>query len=169
MKYALLALLAHGPAHGYELKQSYEDLFDDVLPPLNAGQIYTTLSRLERDELVMDHRVEQEDRPNKRVYELTPAGRQTLAAWLEDSIKGPRLKDDFFMKLVLARTASIADPCELIERQRITYLQDLRQLNEQAMHLNKLENPVPLLLVQGAILHLKADLEWLDECEARLG
>jgi DNA-binding PadR family transcriptional regulator len=51
MRFPLLALLASGPAHGYELKQALEQRFGSVLPPQNAGQIYTTLSRLERDKL----------------------------------------------------------------------------------------------------------------------
>ena len=71
MRFPLLALLANGPAHGYELKQAMEQQFGSVLPPLNAGQIYTTLSRLERDNLVQDDAVEQNGRPNKRVYNLT--------------------------------------------------------------------------------------------------
>src|SRR3954465_8940802 len=101
MRYPLLALLANGPAHGYELKQALEQRFGAVLPPLNAGQIYTTLSRLERDELVQDDAVEQNGRPNKRVYDLTLKGREELNRWLVDATPATRLKDDFFMKLVL--------------------------------------------------------------------
>src|SRR5215212_4259224 len=123
MRLPLLALLATGPAHGYELKQAMEHQFGSVLPPLNAGQIYTTLSRLERDDLVDDDAVEQNGRPNKRVYRLTTKGRDELAQWLDDATPTPRLKDDFFMKLVLARAAEIADPLELIARQRAAYLQ----------------------------------------------
>ena len=78
MRFPLLALLANGPAHGYELKQAMEQQFGLVLPPLNAGQIYTTLSRLERDGLVDDDPVAQNGRPNKRVYQLTEAGRIAL-------------------------------------------------------------------------------------------
>ena len=78
MRFPLLALLANGPAHGYELKQALEQQFGSVLPPLNAGQIYTTLSRLERDDLVKDNAVEQNGRPNKRVYR--PDGARTCGA-----------------------------------------------------------------------------------------
>ena len=77
MRFPLLALLAGGPAHGYELKQAMEQQFGAVLPPLNAGQIYTTLSRLERDGLVEDDAVAQNGRPNKRVYRLTEAGQSS--------------------------------------------------------------------------------------------
>ncbi len=118
MRFPLLALLASGPAHGYELKQALEQRFGSVLPPLNAGQIYTTLSRLERDGLVDDDAVAQNGRPNKRVYRLTDQGRIELSGWVADSTPATRLKDDFFIKLVLARAAGIAEPLELIDRQR---------------------------------------------------
>ena len=85
MRMPLLALLANGPAHGYELKQALEQRFGSVLPPLNAGQIYTTLSRLERDGLVDDDAVAQNGRPNKRVYRLTGEGQAELARWVQEN------------------------------------------------------------------------------------
>src|SRR3954465_3874114 len=99
MRFPLLALLATGPAHGYELKQAIEQRFGAVLPPLNAGQIYTTLSRLERDELVTDDAVEQNGRPNKRVYRLTERGRRELDGWLRDHTPPARRKADLLMKI----------------------------------------------------------------------
>src|SRR3954447_20671560 len=166
MRFPLLALLATGPAHGYELKQALEQRFGSVLPPLNAGQIYTTLQRLERDDLVHDDAVEQNGRPNKRVYRLTEKGRRELDGWLRDHTPTPRLKDDFFMKLVLARVAHIADPLELIDRQRSAYLQALRELDDVAAQANG--DTTAALLIEGAALHLEADLKWLDLCEQRI-
>jgi DNA-binding PadR family transcriptional regulator len=167
MRFPLLALLASGPAHGYELKQALEQQFGSVLPPLNAGQIYTTLSRLERDGLVDDDAVAQNGRPNKRVYRLTEAGQAELAGWVSDSTPASRLKDDFFIKLVLARAAGIADPLELIDRQRSAYLQALRELDDVAAQADG--DVTAALLIEGAALHLEADLKWLDLCEQRLG
>src|SRR5215210_4412096 len=167
MRFPLLALLANGPAHGYELKLAMEQRFGAVLPPLNAGQIYTTLSRLERDGLVDDDAVAQNGRPNKRVYRLTEKGQLELKGWVEDSTPQTRLKDDFFIKLVLARAAGIAEPLELIDRQRGAYLQALRDLDDVAAQANG--DVTAALLVDGAALHLEADLKWLDLCEQRLG
>src|SRR3954468_22976326 len=164
MRFPLLALLATGPAHGYELKQALEQRFGAVLPPLNAGQIYTTLSRLERDGFVDDDAVAQNGRPNKRVYRLTEAGQHELAGWVRDATPASRLKDDFFIKLVLARSAGIADPLELIDRQRAAYLQALRSLDDVAAQ----ADDTAALLVEGAALHLEADLKWLDLCERRM-
>ena len=166
MRFPLLALLAAGPAHGYELKQALEQRFGSVLPPLNAGQIYTTLSRLQRDGLVDDDAVAQDGRPNKRVYRLTEAGRAELNGWVVDSTPPNRLKDDFFIKLVLARAAGIADPLELIDRQRGAYLQALRELDDVSAQAG---DSTAALLVEGAALHLEADLKWLDLIERRIG
>jgi DNA-binding PadR family transcriptional regulator len=163
MRYPFLALLADGPAHGYELKQSLEHRFGDVLLPLNAGQVYTTLQRLERDGLV-DGRDVPEDGRQKRVYELTPAGREALDDWVATPTTATRLRDEFFLKLVLAGHAGVADPRALIERQRREYLQALRDLAAVAPN----GNDVASLLAEGAALHLEADLKWLDLCEQRL-
>ena len=76
MKFPILAMLASSPAHGYELKRELEQHFGAALPPLNTGQIYTSLARLERDGLVDADRVAQDSRPNKRVYRLTPGARR---------------------------------------------------------------------------------------------
>ena len=106
MRELFLALLSDERAHGYELKQSLEHEFGDLLPALNAGQIYSTLARLERDGLVVSTAVPGDGR-GKRVYELTDAGRAALAAWLDLPVSGRRLKDEFFMKFVVAASARL--------------------------------------------------------------
>jgi DNA-binding PadR family transcriptional regulator len=167
LKYPLLALLAAGPAHGYELKQSFEARFGAVWPPVNIGQIYTTLQRLERDHLVRGSEVEQSGRPPKNVFEITEAGYRALAEWLREATPGPRIRDEFFMKVVLAQLAGIADPQVLLDRQRQALLQELRDLNNLAMTDGN-KSTVTRLLIEGASLHLQADLKWLDLCEEAL-
>jgi DNA-binding PadR family transcriptional regulator len=166
MRFPLLALLTDGPAHGYDLKRRLEEGFGSALPPVNAGQIYTTLARLERDGLVEAERVAQDGRPNKRVYELTAQGREAVAAWIVEPTGGTRLKDEFFTKLVVAGTTGLADPASLIERQRAEYLRALRAVEDLARRENG--NVTAALLYEGAALHLEADLKWLALCERRL-
>jgi DNA-binding PadR family transcriptional regulator len=168
MKFLFLALLSQAPTHGYDLLQTYETLFAAVLPSLNAGQIYTTLSRLERDGLVQKHAVEQSGKPDKQVYELTEEGRQALMVWFAEPLSGPRIKDNFYLKLIGAQTSGMIDQRQLIESQRGQYLQSLHDLNNLALQPEIVADPSKLLLIQGAILHLKADLEWLDLCEEAL-
>jgi DNA-binding PadR family transcriptional regulator len=168
MRYPFLALLAAGPAHGYELRQAFEERFGGLLPPINAGQIYTTLGRLERDGLVAGDDVAQNGRPNKRVYALTEDGRRALAEWVAAPGPGAKLKDEFFVKLVLAGVTGVADPRALIERQRREYLQSLRDLDQLAVERRGNGDPTVELLIEGAALHLQADLKWLDLCDQRL-
>jgi DNA-binding PadR family transcriptional regulator len=165
MKFMFLALLAQKPTHGYDLLQMYEGMFSTVLPPLNAGQIYSTLSRMERDELVRKSTVVQENRPDKRIYTLTEQGQRELQAWFDEVLTGPRIKDNFYLKLASARISGVVDPGLLIENQRHAYLQTLHDLNKISLDPEIIRNPSKLVLIQGAVLHLKADLEWLDLCE----
>jgi DNA-binding PadR family transcriptional regulator len=159
----LLALLAKEPAHGYELKLALEQTFGEAYPSPNIGQIYVTLKRLEQDGLVRSQDVEQTTRPNKRVYELTPAGREALSNWVQEPSDGPRVRDDFFTKLVLAPMAGLADRMELINSQRRHYLGIMRTLTGLAP-----THAAARLLIEGAILHLQADLDWLERCQEEL-
>ena len=165
MRELFLALLGSSSAHGYELKQSFEQEFGDLLPALNAGQIYVTLGRLERDGLVVGRDVPGDSR-GKRVYELTDEGRAALDAWIESPVSGMRLKDEFFMKFVTLASAGLVEPRRLLDGQRREYLQSLRDLNALLEANGK--PPAAVLLLEGAILHVKADLEWLELIEQRL-
>src|SRR5262245_11199425 len=163
MRALFLALLADESRYGYEIKQALEQEFGELLPALNAGQIYSTLARLERDGLVVGQSIEGDNR-RKRVYDLTESGRAVLKAWIEQPVPGTRLKDEFFMKLVILASAGLAEPKALIAGQRREYLQSLRDLDAKVDG----SRPAADLLAEGAILHLKADLEWLDLIEERL-
>jgi len=165
MRQLFLALLAADRRYGYELKQALEQRFDDLLPAFNTGQIYSTLARLERDGLVAGQKVAGDGR-GKRVYELTEDGRAVLAEWIEKPVPGTRLKDEFFMKLVVLVSTEQAEPLALINGQRREYLQSLRDLD--ALLAANGKGASAELLVEGAVLHLKADLEWLDMIERRL-
>ncbi|MFF3443429.1 PadR family transcriptional regulator [Streptosporangium sp. NPDC002721] len=167
MRLTLLALLAKEPAHGYELKQALEQIFGGAYPSPNIGQIYVTLGRLEKDGLVRAVDVEQSNRPNKKVYYLTAAGREILETWVDEPTEGPRVRDEFFMKLVLAPMTGIADRMAMINRQRRHYLGLMRDLNDLAERTDP-ENRVALLLVEGAMLHVQADLDWLERCQEDL-
>lgn len=163
----LLALLAKEPAHGYELKNRLEQMFGDGYPSPNIGQVYLTLQRLEKAGLVSSQHVAQSARPNKRVYELTPAGRETVVEWLESTSDGPRVRDDFFMKLALGPLTGDIDRLGLINRQRRYYLAQMRELSRLAAD-NEDDSPVARLLIEGGLLHVQADLDWLERCQEEL-
>ena len=157
---AVLALLAKGPLHGYEVKRVLEDDFGELWGALNIGQIYTTLRRLERDGLVVQELVRQPARPDKKIFSLTPAGHEVVSEWIDEVLGAPRIRDEFFTKIVLAERANLADPLTLIDRQRRAYLRELRSLQELAA-----TTTAGALAVEGAVLHLQADLRWLERCE----
>lgn len=167
MRLALLALLAKGPAHGYELKQALEKLFGAAYPQPNVGQIYVTLGRLERAGLISGRDVNQSGRPNKRIFELTAAGHEAVTAWFEETSSEPRVRDEFFMKLALAPETGLSDPVGLINRQRRHYLNLVRALNRLAA-VEDQDNRISQLLIEGALLHLQADLDWLERCQEEM-
>jgi DNA-binding PadR family transcriptional regulator len=163
----LLALLARGPAHGYELKQDLEQLLGAAYPQPNIGQIYVTLGRLEKSGLIEGEEVEQSSRPNKKIYHLTGAGQEALSAWYEETSDEPRVRDEFFMKLALAPQTGLADQITLINRQRRHYLNTMRNLSKLATADHR-DNRIAQLLIEGAMLHLQADLDWLERCQEEL-
>jgi DNA-binding PadR family transcriptional regulator len=168
VRYPFLALLANGPVHGYELKQAVESALGAAWPEMNFGQIYTTLGRLERDGLVEAEEVAQNDRPNKRVYRLTEQGRKELAEWVDSPSPASQFKSQFFIKLVISRATGLADPESLIRQHRAQLLQEVKNLDRMGPAEVPAADPASRLLFEGARLHLKADLRWLDVCEREL-
>jgi len=164
LPYALLGLLATQPRHGYDLKNAIEQAFGGHRE-INFGQIYTTLNRLERDGLVTVTEVE--DARGKKTYSITPQGRAELENWLNQTVeKIEPYKDEFLVKLIVRHLAGVGEPLAAITRQRQAYLQQLRNLTTLAAQ--KGDDPYVSLLIEGAMLHLQADLRWLDLCDERL-
>jgi DNA-binding PadR family transcriptional regulator len=160
----VLALLAKEPAHGYELRGRMRDALGPLGEAMNAGQIYVTLARLTKAGLVTSEQHEGlPDRPDRRVYALTPQGQQRVSAWLaEVSWPKPDLTE-FHLKLVAAATARLADPVSLVDAQRREVLRRLRDAQRAAM--SRELDPVAGLLLEGVVLRLRADLDWLEACE----
>jgi len=165
LKYALLGLLARQPSHGYDMKNAIEQALAGNWE-INFGQIYTTLSRLERDGLVSASD-EAEDARGKRIYAITEAGRAELESWFDQPVENPRqLRDEFIVKLIIRHLAGFGDAQKVILQQRQAYLGQLRSLT--ALSARQKDDPFVGLLIEGAILHLQADLRWLDVCDERL-
>jgi DNA-binding PadR family transcriptional regulator len=106
----LLALLAGQPAHGYELRARLQLALGPLAEALNAGQVYVTLTRLEKAGLLSAQRIGQADRPDRKVYGLTAAGRERVMEWLEDTSWPKPAPAEFHLKLVAAAAAGLAVP-----------------------------------------------------------
>lgn len=163
MREALLAMLSKEPSHGYQLHQRLSDAMGEPEAALNVGQIYVTLSRLERAGLVVVRDVEQGSRPDKKVYEATAQGREVAREWLTDTSWRKIAPVDFHLKLITAATTGLADPVSLIDAQR-------RELLRRLSHVQRVASTHPqagnaALLAEGAALRLQADIRWLEICE----
>lgn len=168
---ALLGLLAQRPRHGYELHATFEALVGgegawDVKP----AQIYTTLARLEEGGLVAESATPTPDKPgpDKRTYTITPAGQAVLADWFAQGVTLEPHRDEFFLKLMLAVSTGQADPRRVIQAQRAALYKALHVVTAQRARLNPRTALAQLLLMDKAVMHLEADLRWLDMVEARL-
>jgi DNA-binding PadR family transcriptional regulator len=162
----MLALLERGPAHGYELKRAHDELFGDVAPPINVGQIYVTLGRLERDGLVTQHTEAGGDRPDRKVYDVTDIGRKALDDWLTEPSDLPVGKSDVILKLVagLIRDGALA-PAVVAHRGRcLDALRRLAALGSAGTG----TSGVGELLRRSSVLHLEAELRWLDLVDEHL-
>jgi DNA-binding PadR family transcriptional regulator len=162
---AMLALLAKEPAHGYELRQRLARALGTVGEVLNPGQIYVTLARLERAGLVRGFQVTQSAAPDKRVYEVTPAGRDQVTGWLMDTAWQKIAPTDFHLKLVAAAATGLADPVTLVDAQRRELLRRLTEV--QRIGQAEPADGDAALLLEGTALRLQADIRWLEACERR--
>ena len=162
----LLALLACGPRHGYQLKLDFEAATGEVWP-INIGQVYTTLQRLERDGLVAGGEADGEGRV---VYELTRDGLAETTAWFTTAVdRTVPGRDEVTIKLLLAMVAGVVDPHAVVDTQRVatlTALQDYTRLKSEA---DPGADVAWLLQVERLVMQADAELRWLDRVEDRLG
>jgi DNA-binding PadR family transcriptional regulator len=168
VRHALLGLLAQRARHGYELRAAFEALVGgeqnwDVKP----AQIYTTLDRLEEAHLVEPQAVEQSGGPEKRIYGITAAGQVELAEWLATPTQPEHERDEFYLKLMLA-LAIDAQPIKVIQTQRGALYQALHAITVQRNHADPKTALAQILYLDKIVMHLEADLRWLDMIEARL-
>ena len=158
----VLALLAKEPSHGYELRAVLRQALGPLGEVMNAGQIYVTLGRLEKAGLVESRRQDGAS-SDRKVYQLTADGRARVDDWLaEVSWPRPDLAE-FHLKLVAAAVSRLADPITLVDVQRRELLRRLRDAQRAAMA--EPEGSIAALLLEGIVLRLQADLNWLEACE----
>lgn len=168
IKGALLGLLAIQPMHGYDLKVSLDRTLGQT-SKFNVGQVYTALAKLEKDGLIAPEYVARDDRSEMKVYHLTERGQEELARWFETPVEKVDLRDELFMKLTLARRTGGAEVPALIRRQRLATVRAIQELTRLKEAYHPVDEMEVILLIEGAILHLEADLQWLGlwECRAR--
>jgi DNA-binding PadR family transcriptional regulator len=151
------------------LRAAFETLVGgEEIWDVKPAQIYTTLARLEESGLVRQEGIEQEAGPEKRIYAITDEGRKQLAAWFTAGIQEERQRDEFFVKLMLSMDADGASPWQVIQAQRNSLYQELHDLTERRSRADPKSALATIFLLDKTLMHVEADLRWLDMLEARL-
>ncbi|MCH0540433.1 PadR family transcriptional regulator [Streptomyces sp. MUM 203J] len=177
IRHGLLALLEHGPRYGSQLRTEFESRTGSTWP-LNVGQVYTTLSRLERDGLVTQ---DGEDGAGHPLYVITDAGREELRTWFEQPVdRSSPARDELAIKLAMAVGAPGVDIRNVIQAQRrhtVRAMQDYTRLKARALAAlesgaaqgaGERDDVAWLLVLEQLIFRTEAEARWLDHCEARL-
>ncbi|QOR70935.1 helix-turn-helix transcriptional regulator [Ruania alkalisoli] len=160
---ALLALLDDGPAHGFVLKRRYDSVLGQERE-LRYGQVYATLSRLERDGFTSGVGVEQGEGAERKVYAITDDGVAELDRWLATPHEPGGRPTELFTKVILALVAG--RPAEqILDAHRRSYLARMRELTAA----RRTGDVIDRLAGDHQIAHLEADLNWIEIAAARLG
>lgn len=168
VKHTLLALLYQRPMHGYELGKQLT-LTVNAEWDVKAGQISSTLNRL-HDANLVDYQIEEtDDAPDRKVYCITEAGLEELHSWyLTPEVRDYRLGDAFYIKLVLSLVGGPVDPEQVLISQRRELYRRLHDVTELRRKTDPVTQLPWVMLLDSAIMHLEADLRWIEMCEARL-
>ena len=177
VRLGLMALLAEQPHYGASLRTAFEERTGGTWP-LNVGQVYTTLGRLERDGLV--EQAGPADAEGRISYRLTDAGRAEVGRWwLSPVDRDSTPRDELVIKLALAVTVPGVDVLAVVQTQRtatLRHLRDLTRLKQRA--LDALDAPDAgtdpdhdlawLLVLENHIFVAEAEVRWLDHVETRV-
>lgn len=159
----LLSLLERAPAHGYTLKQDYDAHFGQRRP-LAFGQVYQSLARFERDGLAEVIEVEAGSGPDRKRYRITPEGVETVERW----VFTPQSPDVFATSTLFARVSvalmSGRSAESVLDEQRAVHLERMRELQKRRRGASAAE----VLSVTYELVHLDADLRWIEESGQRL-
>lgn len=162
VKEGLLALLRTHAKHGYQLKGDFEEA-TGRLWPLNIGQVYTSLQRLERDHLV----TVAADGGERRSYRVTADGMSFLREWLLRPVpRDGEARDEATMKVLMAAASGAAGVDEVVSRQRGETMQALQRFTRRKARTSPADFAT-LVQLDRLILRCRAELEWLDLVEAR--
>jgi DNA-binding PadR family transcriptional regulator len=163
---SLLAILEGSPSYGLNLKNEFEARTGGIWP-LNVGQVYTTLGRLQRDGLVRVDSSEASE--SQKVYALTDEGRRQLDDWFaEPAADGPPSREELVLKLVMVARRHRAEAADVIQAERRSAVQLLQEYTRLKRDAPSDDDLGWLFLLDSLIFAAEARVRWLDACEARL-
>ncbi len=170
VRHAILGLLAQRPRHGYDLRAAFSAVVGgDVNWEVKPAQVYMTLERLEAAGLVScESDLGEGAEPSRRIYAITPKGQEVLQEWFKSGVSPEHARDEFFVKLMIGLASGEAEPARLIQIQRAYLYQELHAATTQRDTYDPQTEMAQILLLDKSIMHLEADLRWLDITEQRL-
>jgi DNA-binding PadR family transcriptional regulator len=164
IRYSLLAILDAGPRHGYALKSEFEAATGNVWP-LNVGQVYSTLSRLERDGLVLVA----EEADGQKMYRISDAGRRDLRRWFGTPVVREVVpRQELAIKLVFATRAGPEQVRDVVQRQLVATMGSLQEFTRLKAKAEADGDLAWLMMLDALIFQAEAEVRWLELCEARL-
>ena len=168
IRQSLLAILDQGPCYGYQLRTEFDRRTGSTWP-VNVGQIYSTLDRLERDGLVTKAEADAE---GHIYYEITDAGSTEVADWLGSPVvRAAAARDELAIKLAIAVTLPGVDIAHVIQVQRAATLSSLQEYTRTKAASDDPESAEELawlLVIDSLIFAAEAEVRWLDHSESRL-
>lgn len=166
IKHSLLVMLQQQQRYGFELREEFERSTGTTWP-LNIGQVYTTLDRLERDGLVRDLGT---DEAGHRYYEITDAGRQEAQDWFSTPVApSTPPRNELAIKLALALGTAGVNVADVVQTQRMATIQTMQGYVRARREADRENNAADLswrLVLESLIYAAEAELKWLDHCEA---
>ena len=168
IRQAMLALLEQGPMYGYQLRAEFEQRTGETWP-LNIGQVYTTLTRLERDGLV--EQASGPDEEGRITYALTDTGRAEVEGWWFTPVdRSSTPRDELVIKLALSVTAVGVDVTRVVQAQRTATLRHLRDLTtlKRSATTESGTDLAWLLVLDNLVFSAEAEVRWLDHVESTL-
>jgi DNA-binding PadR family transcriptional regulator len=167
----LLALLDEEPRYGYQLKTNFEEATGGVWP-LNVGQVYTTLDRLERDGFVSAGAAPEggtDATAAQKIYRITAAGREEVGAWwLAVPSDDPPPRDELMLKTLMAVERGRDHALSVITKHRTALTALLQQRRRERRRDDAADSLAATLVTDALVVRAEADLRWLDICESRL-
>jgi len=163
VSHGILCLLGEHPQHGYQLRLEFEAVTGGTWP-LNVGQVYTTLGRLERDGLVEPDGAT--DASGRNAYRITDTGRTALATWFVDPVRRDgNAREELVAKIALAIATPSVDTHEVVLTQRAATLEAMRSLTTRK---RTSEDAAERLVLDSQLFHAEAEVRWLDHCLEQL-
>lgn len=163
VRQSLLAILAVGPCYGYQLRAEFDRRTGSTWP-LNVGQIYTTLERLERDGLV---RRGESDAEGHLYWEITLDGRAAVTDWFAEPVEPAKgTRDELAVKVAIASTLPGVDAAAVVTAQRSATAARLDELERSLFDGESVsaEDVAWTLLHEGLVMDAETELRWLDRC-----